>query len=68
MKQAKAKTTTQQLTYLFVSLFGTILILVNITFLIISSGYIYYQADQQSEQVIDAIKQNLHSKYDWSEL
>ena len=68
MKQAKAKTTTQQLTYLFVSLFGTILILVNITFLIISSGYIYYQADQQSEQVIDAVKQNLHSKYDWSEL
>lgn len=68
MKQAKAKTTTQQLTYLFVSLFGTILILVNITFLIISSGYIYYQADQQSEQVIDTIKQNLHSKYDWSEL
>lgn len=64
----KTKTTTQQLTHLFVSLFVAILILVNVAFLIISSAYIYYQANQQSEQVVEAVKENLNSKYDWPEL
>ena len=54
--QNKAKTTTSQLTKLFVSLFVAILVLVNIAFLVISSGYIYYNAKSQSEQVITAVE------------
>lgn len=66
MKKADPQTTTQQLTRLFVRLFVAILILVNLAFLIISSAYIYYQAERQSEQVVEAVKENLDSKYDWS--
>ncbi|KAA8781881.1 two-component sensor histidine kinase [Lactobacillus crispatus] len=66
MKKADPKSTTQQLTYLFVKLFVAILILVNVAFLIISSAYIYYQAERQSEQVVRAVKDNLDSQYDWS--
>lgn len=66
MKKNNPQTTTQQLTRLFVRLFVTILILVNLAFLIISSAYIYYQAERQSEQVVEAVKENLDSKYDWS--
>lgn len=68
MKENKAKTTTSQLTKLFVSLFVSILVLVNLAFLAISSGYIYYNAESQSEQVIEAVKENLEPKYDWSAL
>lgn len=57
--QNKAKTTTSQLTKLFVSLFVAILVLVNIAFLVISSGYIYYSAKSQSEQLITAVEENL---------
>lgn len=66
--QNKAKTTTSQLTKLFVSLFVAILVLVNIAFLVISSGYIYYNAKNQSEQVITAVEENLEPQYDWSAL
>ncbi len=66
--QNKAKTTTSQLTKLFVSLFVAILVLVNIAFLVISSGYIYYNAKSQSEQVITAVEENLEPQYDWSAL
>lgn len=66
--QNKAKTTTSQLTQLFVSLFVAILVLVNIAFLVISSGYIYYNAKSQSEQVITAVEENLEPQYDWSAL
>ena len=66
MKKNNPQTTTQQLTRLFVRLFVAILILVNLAFLIISSAYIYYQAERQSEQVVEAVKENLDSKYDWS--
>lgn len=66
--QNKAKTTTSQLTKLFVSLFVAILVLVNIAFLVISSGYIYYSAKSQSEQLITAVEENLEPQYDWSAL
>lgn len=66
--QNKAKTTTSQLTKLFVSLFVAILVLVNIAFLVISSGYIYYNAKSQSEQVITAVEENLEPQDDWSAL
>ncbi|GAA3639291.1 HAMP domain-containing sensor histidine kinase [Lactobacillus hamsteri] len=66
MKKNKVKTTTSQLTHLFVSLFVAILILVNIAFLLISSAYIYNHAKDQSEEVIDTVKDNLDPKYDWS--
>lgn len=66
--QNKAKTTAHQLTKLFVSLFVTILVLVNIAFLVISSAYIYYNAKSQSEQVIEAVEENLEPQYDWSAL
>lgn len=66
--QNKAKTTTSQLTKLFVSLFVAILVLVNIAFLVISSGYIYYNAKNQSEQVITAVEENLEPQDDWSAL
>lgn len=68
MKKNKAKTTVNQLTKLFVSLFVVILLLVNIAFLTISSGYIYYNAKSQSEQVIEAVEENLEPQYDWSAL
>lgn len=68
MKENKAKTTANQLTKLFVSLFVAILVVVNIAFLAISSGYIYYNAKSQSEQVIEAVEENLEPQYDWSAL
>ncbi|XKU94866.1 HAMP domain-containing sensor histidine kinase [Lactobacillus acidophilus] len=64
----KKNTTSAQLTHLFVGLFVAILLLVNIAFLIISSSYIYYHAKSQSEQVIQAVEENLEPKYDWSSL
>lgn len=68
MNKRKTKTTTEQLTQLFVSLFITILVLVNLAFLFISSAYIYHHAQEQSEEVIEAVKENLNPKYDWSAL
>lgn len=68
MQKNKAKTTANQLTQLFVSLFVAILVLVNIAFLAISSGYIYYNAKSQSEQVIEAVEENLEPQYNWSTL
>ncbi len=56
MKKADPKSTTQQLTYLFVKLFVAILILVNVAFLIISSAYIYYQAVPQRELAVRVVK------------
>lgn len=66
MKKNKVKTTSSQLTHLFVSLFVAILILVNLAFMLISSAYIYNHAKDQSEEVIETVEENLDSKYNWS--
>lgn len=68
MKKVHSKTTADQLTRLFVGLFAVILLLVNLAFLIISSSYVYYQAEKQSEQVIQTVKENVEPKQAWSTL
>lgn len=66
MMKTETKTTTSQLTHLFVSLFVVLLILVNLAFFLISSAYIYNHAQSQSEEIINTVKENLNPKYDWS--
>lgn len=64
----KVKTTTEQLTQLFVSLFTIILVLVNIAFLVISSAYIYHHAQERSQDIAEAVEENLDPEYDWTAL
>ncbi|MCP9331145.1 two-component sensor histidine kinase [Lactobacillus kefiranofaciens] len=64
----KVKTTTEQLTQLFVSLFTIILVLVNIAFLVISSAYIYHHAQERSQDIAEAVEENLNPEYDWTAL
>lgn len=59
----KPKTTSQQLTRLFLKLFIVILLLVNLAFVLISTTFIYQEAKHQSEQVIENISYNLTDKY-----
>lgn len=68
MKKNKIKTVSSQLTHLFVSLFVIILILVNLSFLLISFLYIYNHAEDQSKEVIETVEENLDPKYSWSDL
>ena len=55
----KIKTTSQQLTRLFLSLFIILLLLVNLTFAAISITFIYNNAHQQAEEVIDTVRDNI---------
>lgn len=61
----KIKTTSQQLTRLFLSLFIVILLLVNLAFAGVSITFIYNNAHQQAEEVIDTVSDNIsdHDKH-----
>ncbi len=58
----KIRTTSQQLTQLFLTLFIIILFLVNLAFAGISTAFIYNNAHEQAEEVIDTISKN---KNEW---
>ncbi len=55
----KIRTTSQQLTQLFLTLFIIILFLVNLAFAGISTAFIYNNAHEQAEEVIDTISDNI---------
>lgn len=55
----KIKTTSQQLTRLFLALFTVILFLVNFTFAAVSITFIYNNAHEQAEEVIDTVSDSV---------
>lgn len=55
----KIRTTSQQLTQLFLTLFIIILFLVNLAFAGISTAFIYNNAHEQAEEVIDTVSDNI---------
>ena len=61
MKKIQPITATRQLTKLFLGLFATILVVINLLFVITASDLIYRYADDQAEEVIETIEE------DWPE-
>lgn len=58
----KPKTTAQQLTYLFLKLFVAILFIVNLAFVLISTTFIYHNAQEQAHELIENVKENVEER------
>lgn len=58
----KPKTTAQQLTRLFLKLFVAILFIVNLAFVLISTTFIYHNAQEQAHELIENVKENVEER------
>lgn len=68
MKKRKPTTAAGQLTKLFISLFVTILIIVNLIFIATATNLIYRYADDQAEEVTETIENDWAPSKDWTPL
>lgn len=58
----KPKTTAQQLTRLFLKLFVSILFIINLAFVLISTTFIYRNAQVQANDLIENVKENIEER------
>lgn len=58
----KPKTTAQQLTRLFLKLFVSILFIVNLAFVLVSTTFIYHNAQEQAHDLIENVEENIEER------
>lgn len=58
----EAKTTAQQLTRLFLKLFVAILFIVNLAFVLISTTFIYHNAQEQAHDMVENVEENIKER------